>query len=115
MHVVISLLVARGSSADPRKQRVFAVVSRQTLIESKFSSVICAPVYSRHDGLATQVEVGIEEGLKHGSSVHCDELISVPKSKLTRFVGRLLIVQLMVLNNALKVALGVEDRDETIN
>jgi mRNA interferase MazF len=65
--------VTRGT--DPKKQRAFVVVSRQLLIDSKFSTAICAPVYSRHDGLSTQVAVGIEEGLRHESSIHCDELL----------------------------------------
>ena len=37
---------------------MFVVVSRQVLIDSKFSSVVCASVYSRYDGLGTQVIVG---------------------------------------------------------
>ena len=57
-------LVRKPGVQDPKKQRVFVVVSRQALIDSKFSSVICAPVYSRHDGLSTQVPVGIDAGLK---------------------------------------------------
>lgn len=80
-------LVRKPGSADPRRQRVFVVVSRQTLIETRFSSVICAPIYSRNDGLSTQVAVGPEEGLKHASSIHCDELVSLPKVLLTDFIG----------------------------
>jgi mRNA interferase MazF len=38
--------VERGSQRDPKKSRVFVVVSRQELIDSRFSTVICAPVYS---------------------------------------------------------------------
>jgi len=64
------------STKDPKKFRVFVVARRQVLIDSRFSTVICAPVYSAYDGLATQVLVGIEEGLKHDSSTHCDELVS---------------------------------------
>ena len=59
------------------------------MIESKFSTVICAPVYSRYDVLSTQVAVGVEEGLKHDSGIHCDELVSLPKSVLTDYVGEL--------------------------
>ena len=62
--------VFRGSRQDPKKSRVFVVVSRRVLIDSRFSTVICAPVYSAHDGLSTQVPVGVEEGLKHESSMH---------------------------------------------
>jgi mRNA interferase MazF len=36
---------------------VFAIVSRQVLIESRFSTVMCAPVYTAYDGLAAQVIV----------------------------------------------------------
>lgn len=71
--------VQNPSSRDPRRQRVFVVVSRQLLIESAFSSVICAPIYTRRDGLHTQVDVGVEEGLKRESSIHCDELMSLSK------------------------------------
>ncbi len=82
-------LVKKPGTRDPRKQRVFVVVSRQALIESRFSSVICAPVYSHHDGLSTQVSVGLEQGLKKESSIHCDELVSLPKVALTHYIGRL--------------------------
>src|SRR5580704_19521988 len=82
-------LVRKPGSLDPKKQRVFVIVSRQVLIDSRFSTVICAPVYSRHDGLSTQVEVGPDEGLKGESSIHCDELVSLQKSLLTHYVGRL--------------------------
>lgn len=57
--------VRRPSSHDPKKFRVFIIVSRQIIIDSRFSTVICAPVYSAYEGLSTQIAVGIEEGLKH--------------------------------------------------
>jgi mRNA interferase MazF len=101
-------LVRKAGQTDPRKQRVFVVVSRQVLIDSKFSTVICAPVYSRRDGLSTQVDAGIGEGLKHESSIHCDELVSLQKSMLTRFVGRLSVEKLFLLDQALAVALDLE-------
>lgn len=101
-------LVKKPGSRDPRKQRVFLVVSRQTLIDSRFSSLICTPVYSRHDGLATQVRVGLIEGLKKDSSVHCDELVSLPKSVLSYYVGSLGRHRAAELDRALSIALGVE-------
>jgi mRNA interferase MazF len=99
--------VYKGSAQDPKKYRVFVVVSRQLLIDSGFSSVICAPIYSVHDGLSTQVEIGIDEGLKHSSSIHCDELVSIPKSKLTDYVGSLPSTKLKLLDAALKNALNL--------
>ena len=83
------------------------VVSRQTLIDSRFSTVVCAPVYTRRDGLATQVEIGLEDGLKHDSSVHCDALISLPKSVLTDYVASLTPSRVRALDQALRVALAL--------
>jgi mRNA interferase MazF len=94
---------------DPKKQRVFAIVSRQLLVDSRFSTVICAPVYSRDDGLSTQVKVGVAEGLKHESSIHCDELVSLPKTLLTHYVGQLDPLRLVELDAALRIALDVEE------
>ena len=100
--------VRRPGAADPRRSRVFAVVSRQALIDSRFSTVVCAPVYTRRDGLATQVELGAEDGLKHESSIHCDELVSIVKARLTDYVGALSPARLADLRKALRVALHVE-------
>ena len=96
--------VAHPSARDPRKHRVFVVVSRQVLIDSRFSTVICAPLYSTHDGLSTQVLVGVGEGLKHDSSIHCDELVSLPKSVLTHYLGMLTPSKIEALNQALRIA-----------
>jgi len=101
--------VAHPSGRDPKRSRVFVIVSRQILVESRFSTVTCAPVYSVHEGLSTQVPVGIEEGLKHDSSVHCDELVSLPKTVLTNFVGTLSPRKLQALRTSLKIALEIND------
>ena len=100
-------LVRKSGLQDPKKQRVFALVSRQLVIDSKFSTVICAPVYSRHDGLSTQVPLGPEHGLKHESSIHCEELVSLAKTKLTRYVGRLDETTVNRLDRALAIALDL--------
>jgi mRNA interferase MazF len=83
------------------------VVSRQILIDSKFSTVICAPVYSTFHGISTQVPVGEDEGLKHDSSIHCDELVSLPKSSLTQFVSSMRPGKLKLLDRALSIALDL--------
>lgn len=99
--------VRHPSGADPRKSRVFVVVSRQAVIDSRFSSVICAPVYSAYHGLASQVPLGVDEGLKHESAIHCDELVSLGKTVLTDYVGSLPPQKLAELNAALAVALDL--------
>ncbi len=100
--------VAKPSARDPKRFRVFLVVSRHVLIDSKYSTVICAPVYSARHGLSTEVLVGADEGLRHESSVQCDALVSLRKSSLTHFVGRLSSPRVAELDRALVAALGVD-------
>jgi mRNA interferase MazF len=104
--------VRKTSSLDPKKSRVFAVVSRQVLIDSRFSTVTCAPIYSSYDALSTQVSVGAKNGLKHDSSVHCDQLVSLPKAMLTDFIGSLDSERIVWLDEALKSALEITTQSE---
>ena len=62
---------------DPKQYRTFAVVSRAALIDSRFSTVICAPAFTNGDGLSTQVAIGPDEGLKHSRWIMCDNLVSI--------------------------------------
>lgn len=83
------------------------VVSRDAVIQSRFSTVICAPVYSSYEDLASQLPVGSEVGLKRDSAVHCDALVSIEKARLTDFVGTLSPARLPDLDAALLAALGI--------
>jgi mRNA interferase MazF len=100
--------VRRPGGGDPRRSRVFAVVSREALIASSFSTVVCAPIFSQRLGLATQVDVGPAEGLKAPCSIHCDALVSLPKSALTDYVGALGPARTRALDQALRIALALE-------
>jgi mRNA interferase MazF len=93
--------------SDPKSHRVFVVVSRQVLIESRFSTVICAPVFTTGEGLSTQVPVEQAEGLKHPSLIMCDNLVSLKKTDLTQYVGSLSRTKIGELNTALKMALDL--------
>jgi mRNA interferase MazF len=100
-------LVKKPGSGDPKRQRVFVVVSHQSLLDTSYSTVICAPVYSNYHGLKTQVLVGRDEGLKTESAIHCDNLTSIPRNALTDHKGTLSIEKLQLLDEALAVALGL--------
>ena len=100
--------VSLASSTDTKKHRVYAVVSRQELIDSVYSTLICAPVYTTYEGLSTQVEIGTKEGLKHECAIRCDELISILKSRLTGYIGRLSEEKLDELGSALAIAVGLD-------
>lgn len=97
----------RKPGGDTKRTRVFVVVSRQPLVDSRFSTAVCAPVFSERSGLSTQVDIGPKEGLKHDSAIHCDALMSVPKAALTDYVGSLGPAELRRLDDALRIALGL--------
>lgn len=95
---------------DPKRSRVFVVVSRQVRCDTAEDRTgICAPGASSRHGLATQGAVGEAEGRKHASPVHCDGLGSRPKTALTDYVGRLGPQKLAALQVALKVARDLLD------
>ena len=100
--------VREPGGGDPRSSRVFAVISRQATIDSGWETVVCVPVFSARHGLSTQVAVGIEEGLKHESALYCDALVSLPKPRLTNFVGALSATKLRELDRALVAALEID-------
>ncbi len=101
--------VEKPTARDPKNFRVYVVVSRRRFIETNYSSVICAPVFTIRNNLLTEVFVGIDEGLKHDSAIRCDELTSLHKSKLTNFIGSLSEQKIKELNQALKIALEIEE------
>ena len=100
----------RRPPGDPKPARVFVVVSRQPLIDSTFSTVVCAPIFTQYHGLPTQVSIGTAEGLKHESAIQCDGLMSLEKSRLTDYVGELAFDKLRELDVALLVALALPAR-----
>jgi mRNA interferase MazF len=99
---------AGGPDGDPERSRCFVVVSRQEVLDSKANRVLCAPVNTDGAGLATEVAVGVDEGLKRLSTINCDHLTRLEKVALTDYVGSLEAAKLAQLRIALQIALDVE-------
>ena len=93
-------------AGDPKEFRIFVIVSRQELIDSRFSTVVCARVYTNGRGLTTQVPVGIDEG-RHASWIVCDDLASMRKADLTQYIGSLSPLKVRELDRALALALDI--------
>jgi mRNA interferase MazF len=96
---------------DPRRQRVYLLVSRQALMDSKYSSVVCIPVYSTRSGAPTEVHIGPEQGLKVASALRCDEMTSVQKRDLKRLIARLSTDKMREVNRAMAIALAIDPED----
>ena len=101
--------VRQPQHGDPKKSRCFAVVSRQDLLDSKANRVLCAPINTSGVGLSTEVQVGVDEGLKHDSVINCDQITRLEKSMLTDFIGALSLPKLRQLRTALVVAFDLDD------
>ncbi len=104
--------VRQPQHGDPKKSRCFTVVSRQDLLDSKANRVLCAPINTAGVGLATEVEVGVDEGLKHSSVINCDQITRLEKGLLTDYVGALSPAKLKQLRTALQIALDLNDDPE---
>lgn len=88
------------------KPGFYVVVSRDFIAQSDdVSTVVCAPIYSETLGLRTEVLVGAVEGLPKDSSIRCDFLTLIMKSRLTHFVGTLSQERKRELDRALAYAL----------
>jgi mRNA interferase MazF len=92
------------------KPGFYVVVSRNFVAENDdISTVVCAPVYSEILGLRSEVVLTVEEGLPRESTIRCDFLTLMFKSKLTHFVGTLSTEKVRQLNRALNHALELKD------
>jgi mRNA interferase MazF len=101
--------VRQPQHGDPKRSRCFAVVSRQDLLDSKANRVLCAPINTIGVGLSTEVQVGVEEGLKHDSVINCDQITRLEKSLLTDYIGTMSVAKLKQLRSALVVAFDIDD------
>jgi mRNA-degrading endonuclease toxin of MazEF toxin-antitoxin module len=51
--------VLKPSKHEPKKSRVYVIISRRAFIKSKYQTVVCVPIYTNRNGLLTEVFVGI--------------------------------------------------------
>ncbi|HEX2463438.1 MAG TPA: type II toxin-antitoxin system PemK/MazF family toxin [Thermoanaerobaculia bacterium] len=70
----------------PGKRRPVLVLSRPSLLES-LHTVTVAAITSTMRGSRTEVELGIENGLKQASCVNLCNVFTVRQSELRTFVG----------------------------
>lgn len=93
--------------AELDKRRPVLVLTRE-LVRPAMARVTVAPVMTRRRGLATEVVVGIDNGLSGDGAVSCDNIVTVPASALGRVVGYLLPAQEPLLTEAIMAAFDLE-------
>lgn len=90
------------------KPGYYIIVSRPYIAETpQIATVVVVPIYSEILGLATEVQVGLENGLPRISAARGDFITSVFKSMLSRRMGQLSDTQIGALDEALHIALDL--------
>lgn len=87
----------------PDKRRPVLVLTRPDVIDL-LQTVMVAPITSTIRGAPSEVEVGVEEGLKGPSAVNLDHVQTVDQSRLKHYVGRLSPEKMREVCDALAVA-----------
>jgi mRNA interferase MazF len=89
----------------PDKRRPVLVLSRQKAI-AILHTVLVAPITSTQHGSPSEVQIGLDEGLKHDSAVNLDQIQTVDQRKLRQFVGTVSAKKMDDVCRALRIATG---------
>jgi len=89
----------------PDKRRPVLVLSRSDAIEV-LRTVIVAPVTSTIRGAPSEVQVGVDEGLKGTSAVNLDHVQTVEQRLLQHFIGTVGSEKMSAVCRALTIATG---------
>lgn len=104
--------IARGDVwllelASPDKRRPVLVVSRDSLVQL-LHTVTVAAITSTLRGSPTEVEIGVEEGMKGPSCVNLCNLFTVEKVRLRSWQGNVGPATMAKVCRALRVATGCD-------
>lgn len=105
-------MVARGDLiwadlGEPAGRRPVCVLTRDAAIQV-LNTVTCAPITRTIRRIASEVEVGPEQGLAAASAIVCDTILTVPQGQLdAEPLGRLDEVHIATLDRALRYALNI--------
>jgi len=82
------------------------LLTRDAVIDS-IDSIVVALVTRTVRELPTEVRVGQQEGLPRPCVVNLDNILTIPKARLTRQLGALSQDKVEQLNQAIKTALDI--------
>lgn len=92
----------------PDKQRPVLVLTRGSAI-GYLGRVTVAPVTSTIRGVPSEVQLGLDEGMKQPCAVNLHNVVTVPKDGLGRRVAQLKSQRMREVCAALAFALGCDD------
>jgi mRNA interferase MazF len=90
---------------EPDKQRPVLVLTRESIID-RLSRVTIAPLTSTVRGVASEVVLGPDDGMKNTCAINLHNIVTVPKAGLGRLVVSLNARRLEQVCAAIAFALG---------
>ncbi len=92
----------------PDKPRPVLILTRQEVIPY-LDTVTIAPITRTIRGIASEVVVGVAEGLKEKSVINLHHVMTIPKNSLRKFVGTVSDSTMSDVETAMLFALGFDD------
>lgn len=93
--------------AAPDKRRPVLIISRDALLQHLSTATVVA-ITSTLRGSPTEVELGVEDGLKQPSCANLANLFTVRQSELVRYVGAVGAEKMRRICRALVIACGCD-------
>jgi len=93
--------------SPPDRRRPVLILSREALLRSLHTATVAAITSSLH-GSPTEVQVGVDEGLKSTSCVNLANVFTVRQSDLRKYVGVLSPAKMRRVCEALMIASGCD-------
>ena len=91
----------------PDKRRPVLIIGRQALLDV-LQTVTVIPITTTIRGAATEVLLGVEDGLKAPSCANLVNVVTISKATLSRYVGTVRREKLGEVCKALAVAVGCD-------
>ena len=96
-----------GDLGETSGRRPVVVLTRDAAT-SVLTAVVCAPITRTIRGIRSEVEVGADEGLPQPCVINCDNLVTVPITRLDADpVGQLDPIKRAQLDQALRYSLDI--------
>lgn len=86
-------------------RRPYLILTRQAAI-AVLSGIVVAQISRTVRGIPTEVELDVEDGMPERCAVSFDNILTIPKSSLTRRICQLSLSKLAAVCRALRTATG---------
>ncbi|MFN0123963.1 MAG: type II toxin-antitoxin system PemK/MazF family toxin [Blastocatellia bacterium] len=94
-----------GSKAGTRP----VVILTRSAVIPHLNKVTVAEITTQGKGYPTEVDIGQQANLPHHSYVQLDNIQTIPRQRLTKFVGALDNVSMRAISQKVIMALNLED------